>query len=141
MRGTYTNPARRAQRSFFDTATRFRYTARMVEATATIRNSAGIHCRPSAAIVKGVGDYPGRLEISTANGTSDPRSIMGLLSLCLEVGTRVRIVVDGPDETATALRLVELLEMHYDFPTRLTGEDTMTLLDDVSPHAPPTTML
>ena len=141
MGKTYTNPIHLAQRSFFDTANRPRYTNRMVEATATIRNSAGIHCRPSAAIVKAVGDYPGRLEISTTNGTTDPRSIMGLLSLCLETGTRVRIVVDGPDETATALRLVELLETHFDYPTRLTGEDTMTLLDDVSPHAPPTTML
>lgn len=113
----------------------------MVEATATIRNSAGIHCRPSAAIVKALGDYPGRLEIITSNGATDPRSIMGLLALCLETDTRVRVIVEGPDEAATAIRLVELLETHFDFPARLTGEDTLTLLDDVSPHAPPTTML
>jgi phosphotransferase system HPr (HPr) family protein len=76
----------------------------MVEATATIRNSAGIHCRPSAAIVKAINDYPGRMEISAPGGTCDPRSIMGLLSLCLEAGTPVRITVDGPDETATGLQ-------------------------------------
>lgn len=113
----------------------------MVEATATIRNSAGIHCRPSAAIVKAINDYPGRISISAPGGTCDPRSIMGLLSLCLEAGTPVRVTVDGPDETATACKLVDLLETHFDFPTRLTGEDTMTLLDDVSPHAPPATTL
>ena len=113
----------------------------MVEATATIRNSAGIHCRPSAAIVKAISDYPGQLSISAPGGTCDPRSIMGLLSLCLEPGTPVRITVDGPDETAIACKLVELLETNFDFPTRLTGEDTMTLLDDVSPHAPPATTL
>ena len=113
----------------------------MVEATATIRNSAGIHCRPSAAIVKAMTGYPGTLSISAPGGTCDPRSIMGLLSLCLEPGTKVRIQVDGPEETATACKLVELLETHFDFPARLRGEDTLTLLDDVTPHAPPTTML
>lgn len=113
----------------------------MVEATAIIRNSAGIHCRPSAAIVKALQSYDGHLEVSTSNGSGDPRSIMGLLALCLEPGTKVRVRVEGPDESATASKLVELLETHYDFPHRLTGEDTMTLLDDISPHAPPTTTL
>ncbi len=113
----------------------------MVEATATIRNSAGIHCRPSAAIVKAICNYPGQVAISAPGGTCDPRSIMGLLSLCLEPGTPVRITVDGPDETAIACKLVELLETNFDFPARLSGEDTMTLLDDVSPHTPPATTL
>lgn len=111
----------------------------MVEATATIRNSAGIHCRPSAAIVKAMNGYTGELSITTANGSCDPRSIMGLLSLCLEVGTPVRIRVEGPDETATACKLVELLETHFDFPARLSSEDTLTLLDDVGVHPPPST--
>ena len=105
------------------------YSQTMVEVTATVHNSAGIHCRPAAAIVKAFNPYQGQLLFRTSEGSCDPRSIMGLLSLCLEKGTVVHIEVEGPDEQATAQRLATLLETHFDFPQRLNSEDTVTLLD------------
>lgn len=109
----------------------------MVELTATVRNAHGIHCRPSAAIVKAVTGYPGEIEVTAESGRCDPRSIMGLIALGLAEGAAVTIRVDGPEEEATARRLAELFETHYDFPPRREGEDTRVILQEMGARVPP----
>jgi len=94
----------------------------MVERTATIQNAQGIHCRPSAVIVKAMQGFEGEVRILTDEGDCDPRSIMALLALGLQPGTRVRVEVEGDGEEAVAQQLVELLETHFDFPPRTEGE-------------------
>lgn len=84
--------------------------------TATIQNAQGIHCRPSAVIVKAFMNYPGRILLRNRNGACDVSSVMQLLSLELRQGSQVTVEVEGEDESATADRLVELLETHFDFP-------------------------
>lgn len=102
-----------------------------MERTAVIRNEAGIHCRPSACIVKAALSYPGEITVIAPSGSCDPRSIIALISLGLEKGTEITIRVDGPDEEEQCLRLVELFETHYDFPPRRPGEDTQAILQDL----------
>ena len=83
---------------------------------AIIANSQGIHCRPSAVIVKEFQGYPGRIRISNGNGACDVSSVMQLLSLEMHQGCPVKIEVMGENEAATADRLVELFQTHFDFP-------------------------
>ena len=109
----------------------------MIELTATVRNAHGIHCRPSAAIVKAVTGYPGDIEIIAESGTCDPRSIMGLIALGLAEGAQVTIRVAGPEEEDQARRLVDMFEMHYDFPPRREGEDTKVILQEMGARVPP----
>ncbi len=100
----------------------------MIEVQTTVRNTAGIHCRPSALIVKAVGDFSGDLRIINPEGrTADPRSIMDLLALGLHEGHRITIQVEGPGEEAMAERIAELFARHFDFPARTAGEETATL--------------
>lgn len=84
--------------------------------TATIQNAAGIHCRPSAVIVKEFNDYPGRITLSNENGSCSVGSVMQILSLEMNQGGHVTIEVEGQNEAQTASRLKELLETHFDFP-------------------------
>lgn len=84
--------------------------------TATIQNSAGIHCRPSAVIVKEFHDYPGRITLTNENGSCSVGSVMQILSLEMNQGGQVTIEVDGKNEAEAAVRLKELLETHFDFP-------------------------
>lgn len=109
----------------------------MFETTATVRNANGIHCRPSAAIVKAVTGYPGDITIAAEGGTCDPRSIMGLIALGLHEGAQVTIRVEGPEEEEQGRRIAELFETHYDFPARREGEDTSTLLEEMGARVPP----
>jgi phosphotransferase system HPr (HPr) family protein len=90
----------------------------MVERTAIIRNSHGIHCRPSALIVKEVADYDGALEVVAPSGSADLRSMIGLIGLGLAPNTEITLRVSGVDEAAMCDRLVELFECHFDFPER-----------------------
>ena len=83
---------------------------------ATVANSQGIHCRPSAVIVKEFQGYPGQIRITNDHGSCDVSSVMQLLSLELHQGSRVKIEVMGGNEAKTADRLVELFETHFDFP-------------------------
>ena len=83
---------------------------------AIIANSQGIHCRPSALIVKEFQGYPGTIRISNGNDSCDVSSVMQLLSLEMHQGSKVKVEVMGGNENATADRLVELLQTHFDFP-------------------------
>ena len=90
----------------------------MIEKTAVIKNTAGIHCRPSALIVKASKVYLDcEIRVIAQSGTCDPRSVLALISLALGPGTSITIQVNGPDEAQVCNALVELFETHFDFPT------------------------
>jgi phosphocarrier protein HPr len=88
----------------------------MVEAKATIQNEAGIHCRPSAILVKEGIAYPGEILVTAEAGTCTLTSALELIMLGLEPQTEVKIQVSGPDEEVFCKKLVELFETHFDFP-------------------------
>jgi phosphotransferase system HPr (HPr) family protein len=82
----------------------------------SVANSQGIHCRPSAVLVKEFQGYSGRIRISNGKGSCDVSSVMQLLSLEMSQGCPVKIEVMGDNEAATADRLVALFQTHFDFP-------------------------
>jgi phosphotransferase system HPr (HPr) family protein len=90
----------------------------MAVKTAIIRNEAGIHCRPSAVIVKVVEGYQGRIRIISEDDSVDIRSMMSILSLGLREGAEITIEVSGPEEESMCTELVDLFERVFDFPPR-----------------------
>ena len=90
----------------------------MVEARAVIKNEAGIHCRPSAILVKEGCAYDGEILVEAASGTCTLTSALELIMLGLEKGTEITIQVSGPHEEDELKKLVELFETHFDFPPR-----------------------
>jgi phosphotransferase system HPr (HPr) family protein len=88
-----------------------------VQATALIKNEAGIHCRPSTHILKTMQDCPAQVTIVKAGeGESDLSSMLSLMILGLTCGTEVLVEVSGTDEQIWCDKVVELLETEYDFP-------------------------
>lgn len=90
----------------------------MFEAKATVQNSAGIHCRPSAVLVKEGSTYAGEILVTAESGTCTLTSALECIMLGLEQGAEVSIQVTGPDEEAYCKKLVELFETHFDFPPK-----------------------
>lgn len=88
----------------------------MIEKKAIIRNAQGIHCRPSAMIIRFVNSYEGEILVRTGRGETRLRSILELMSLELYPGSEVTIQVSGPDEEEFCHDLVALFETHFDFP-------------------------
>lgn len=102
----------------------------MVEVNATVRNAMGIHCRPSAVIIKEATAYPGRIRVLSGSRECDLRSVMHLIALGLQQGAELVIQVTGPDAEGFARKLAELFERHFDFPPRPEGEPLPVPLDE-----------
>ena len=88
----------------------------MVEVKAVIQNAAGIHCRPTAEIVKASVEYDGIVTVIAKSGSCELGSALELLMLGLEQGTEITLQIDGPDEEAAADQFKKLFETNFDFP-------------------------
>ncbi|MGE4563329.1 MAG: HPr family phosphocarrier protein [Victivallaceae bacterium] len=93
----------------------------MTSRSFTVRNKAGIHCRPSGVILTAIkNEFPGLVfEIETADGqVTRLDSMLTILSLGLGAGARATLRVSGGDEAAAAERIAALFETEFDFPPR-----------------------
>jgi len=88
----------------------------MFESKAVVQNEAGIHCRPSAVLVKEGMAYSGEILVTANSGTCTLTSALELIMLGLEKGAEVAIQVAGPDEEAFGKKLAALFEFQFDFP-------------------------
>ena len=93
----------------------------MQKRSVTIRNRAGIHCRPSSVILNAVkAEFPNHTFVLTSSrgDSCELNSIMGLLALGLACSDTAVLIVEGPEEERAADRVASLLETEYDFPPR-----------------------
>lgn len=87
----------------------------------TVRNKAGIHCRPSGVILTAIkNEFPGLVfEIETPDGeVTRLDSMLNILALGLGRGSQATLRVSGGDEAAAAERIAALFETEFDFPPR-----------------------
>jgi len=87
----------------------------MIERTATIANDMGIHCRPSAIIIKEALKYQGTIVVRAATGTASLRSMLALMALELQKGMSIQVSVEGPDDACVCQHFVDLFETKFDF--------------------------
>lgn len=93
----------------------------MLERVVTIRNNAGIHCRPSSVILSTIkAEFPDhRFQLLTADGEiTELDSILALISLALSKGTSATLQVEGIDEDRAITRIGDLFEFEFDFPPK-----------------------
>ncbi len=89
----------------------------MVEKVVTIKNHAGIHCRPSSVILEAVGKYSGvQFKVIAPSGESDLSSILALLSLGLHANDQATLQVSGENEAEIIEEIASLFEYEFDFP-------------------------
>jgi len=68
-----------------------------VERTVEIVNRAGMHARPAAELVKLAGGFACEIRLEKDGLEVNGKSIMGVLMLAAECGSRLRISADGDD--------------------------------------------
>lgn len=88
----------------------------MIETQATIKNSAGIHCRPSAVIIQALSDVDSVITVSAPSGSCEIGSTLDLLMLGLEPGTGITLKAEGSDEETAVIVFKDLFETEFDFP-------------------------
>jgi len=82
----------------------------MLKIEVEIMNNAGLHTRPAAAIVKIAAKYKSEFFIIKDGNEINGKSIIGVMTMAAEKGSRMELQLDGPDENEAAKDLKELFE-------------------------------
>jgi phosphocarrier protein HPr len=88
----------------------------MIEREVTIRNRAGLHTRPAAAIVKLAAKFKSEFFIEKDDVQINGKSIIGVMTLAAEQGSTLIIRFEGPDEKDSCQAMVELFESGFGEP-------------------------
>ena len=88
----------------------------MTSKPAYVINGYGIHCRPSAIIVKEARQYNADIKVIGEDGhEADAKNSLELIGLAVTQGQTVTIQVSGENEEAVCDRMVDMFETNYDF--------------------------
>ena len=86
----------------------------MIERTVTIVNSAGLHTRPAATIVKLAAKYKCEFFISKDGLNINGKSIIGVMTLAAEMGSELVLNFDGEDENEAAEEIIDYFNRGFD---------------------------
>jgi len=73
---------------------------KMISKEITIRLENGLEARPVAMLVQVASKYDSSVYLEAGEKRVNAKSIMGMMSLGLDTGEKVNVVVDGADEAA-----------------------------------------
>jgi phosphocarrier protein len=85
-----------------------------MERTFTVLNKMGLHARPAALFVQTTHKFQCQVRVDKDGQEVDGKSIMGILTLAAESGSKLRIVAEGPDEASLLDALQGLFERKFD---------------------------
>ncbi|MBL0349978.1 MAG: HPr family phosphocarrier protein [Elusimicrobia bacterium] len=69
-----------------------------MEQTFTVLNKMGLHARPAAMLVRILQKFESQVRLRKDDQEVDAKSIMGILTLTAEFGSKLTVVADGTDE-------------------------------------------
>ena len=78
-----------------------------------IRNQYGIHARPAAMIVETASRFDADVMIEKDGNRVSAKSVLGLMTLEASRGSRLRVIVEGPDAEPVLEALGELIEKNF----------------------------
>lgn len=84
----------------------------MIKKPITIQISNGLEARPVAMLVQVTSQYESRIQVESGDKHVNAKSIMGMMTLGLNVGESVTICAEGTDEEAAIERIEKYLTRH-----------------------------
>lgn len=85
----------------------------MVEREVTIRNRAGLHTRPAATLVKIAARFKAEFMIEKEGMVINGKSIIGVMTLAAEQGSKLLLRFEGEDEEEMAKAICELFDSGF----------------------------
>ncbi|HZY10111.1 MAG TPA: HPr family phosphocarrier protein [Bacteroidota bacterium] len=86
----------------------------MIEREVTIRNRSGLHTRPAATLVKAAAKFKSDFFIYKDSMEINGKSIIGVMTLAAEQGSKLMLKFIGEDEGEAADCIVQLFERGFD---------------------------
>jgi GntR family transcriptional regulator len=95
--------------------------AQEAEVTLLVRHKEGLHARPAAMFVKVACSFSSQITLWRDEKRADAKSILGVLSLAVNQGTRIRVCASGPDAEDAIQALKEMVENDFREPEQTKG--------------------
>lgn len=86
----------------------------MIEKIFVIKNRLGLHARPAALFVKEAAGFKCSIIVVKDGFEVNGKSVMGLMLLAAESGSRLTVKADGPDEENALAALANVFERKFD---------------------------
>ena len=86
----------------------------MIEREVTIKNRTGLHTRPAATLVKTASKFKSKFLIYKDGMEINGKSIIGVITLAAEQGSKLLLRFLGEDEVEAANAVIQLFESGFD---------------------------
>lgn len=86
----------------------------MIQRQVEIINKLGLHARAAAKFVTLASGFASEVQVVLNDNQVNGKSIMGVMMLAAAKGTRLDIVVEGPDEHEAIDKLCQLIADRFD---------------------------
>lgn len=84
-----------------------------LEKTFEIRNKQGLHARPAALFVQTANQFQSEIEITKDDSKVSGKSIMGIMTLAAEAGSKVVVSIVGADADQAMTAIEALFENNF----------------------------
>ena len=85
----------------------------MTSRNVTIQNNVGLHARPATFFIQKANEYKSSIWVEKEERRVNAKSLLGILSLGIVGGAKIRIIADGSDEQLAVDGLVKLVESGF----------------------------
>ena len=78
-----------------------------------VKNQVGLHARPATFFIQKANEYRSTIWVEKDERRVNAKSLLGVLSLGIVGGTKIKIRADGGDEVEAVENLVKLIESGF----------------------------
>ena len=78
-----------------------------------VKNPVGLHARPATFFIQKANEYKSSIWVEKEERRVNAKSLLGILSLGIVGGAKIRIIADGSDEQLAVDGLVKLVESGF----------------------------
>lgn len=86
----------------------------MVETTATINVSSGLHARPANLFIKTASKFKSNIKVSKDGKEVDGKRLLAIMTLGVQQGESITIKAEGEDEEKAVRALEDLIERDFE---------------------------
>ncbi|MCL5019551.1 MAG: HPr family phosphocarrier protein [Patescibacteria group bacterium] len=85
----------------------------MIQVEIEIINESGLHARPSSVLVKTASKFKSNISLAKDGLEVNGKSILGVMSIAAEKGSKIVLRIDGEDEQLALDTLLQLAQMGF----------------------------
>ena len=78
-----------------------------------VKNQVGLHARPATFFIQKANEFKSSIWVEKEERRVNAKSLLGILSLGIVGGAKIRIIADGSDEQLAVDSLVKLVESGF----------------------------